>query len=123
MPITTVLELLKSHKTRVHNLLVMQPLMVIAMIAIHRCHQLPECNNQDDDCDGLIDDNAIGVVTLYADFDGDGYGDSDQSMLSCNVNVAGFVLNSLDCNDSNASQNPLGGEGTANKTTVQWSGR
>ena len=68
------------------------------------------CNNQDDDCDGVIDDNAIGMVTLYADSDGDGYGDTNQSILSCSVTTVGYVLNSLDCNDADALQNPLGSE-------------
>ena len=68
------------------------------------------CNNTDDDCDGVVDDNAIGMVTLYADGDGDGYGDIDQSILSCSVTTAGYVLNSLDCNDANAMQSPLGTE-------------
>ena len=65
------------------------------------------CNNQDDNCDGVIDDNAIGEVTLYADGDGDGYGDSSASILSCSTNVTGYVLNDLDCNDGDDTQNPL----------------
>ena len=68
------------------------------------------CNNQDDNCDGIIDNNAIGTVALYADADGDGYGDASQSLLSCSANVTGYVVNSLDCNDGDTTQNPLGVE-------------
>ncbi|MAA79990.1 MAG: hypothetical protein CL916_12115, partial [Deltaproteobacteria bacterium] len=68
------------------------------------------CNEIDDDCDGVIDDNAIGMVTLYADADADGYGDSNQSLLSCSVNVVGYVVNNLDCNDAETTQSPLGTE-------------
>ena len=33
------------------------------------------CNNEDDDCDGTIDESdALSFITWYEDLDGDGYG-------------------------------------------------
>jgi hypothetical protein len=66
------------------------------------------CNGIDDDCDGLTDDadpSISGQSTWYADVDGDGYGDLASSTLACNMPV-GYVANSTDCNDANASINP-----------------
>ncbi len=62
------------------------------------------CNLIDDDCDLLIDEDAI-IVFYYADLDSDGFGDPDNDSLSCSV-VAGYVLNNYDCNDLNALINP-----------------
>ena len=66
------------------------------------------CNLSDDDCDGNIDENAIGIITLYEDVDGDGYGDVNSPIESCDPVLSGYVLNALDCNDGASSQNPLG---------------
>ncbi len=62
----------------------------------------------DQDCDGLADDadpDVTGRVTVYADTDDDGYGDSSASSQSCDV-LEGFTLNSTDCNDTDALINP-----------------
>jgi hypothetical protein len=70
------------------------------------------CNDYDDDCDGLIDDNdpeITGQPTWYADADGDGFGDVNNSVLAC-VQPNGYVSNSDDCNDANASVHPGVGE-------------
>lgn len=62
-----------------------------------------ECNETDDDCDGLIDED---VETLYfADLDHDGYGDPGNTILDCRA-PAGYVANDLDCNDSDPNINP-----------------
>jgi hypothetical protein len=71
------------------------------------------CNNGiDDNCDGTVDKDA-GTSTWWPDRDGDGYGDG---------NVAGvedceppdtsttWVLDDLDCDDSDADVNPASGE-------------
>ena len=65
------------------------------------------CDEQDNDCDGLIDDadDVFEGTDMYLDSDGDGYGDSSQSMLSCSV-LSGYSDNSLDCDDSNAAISP-----------------
>lgn len=61
------------------------------------------CNNIDDDCDGLIDEGVKNVY--YADADGDGYGDVANYIQACSQ-PAGYVINSADCNDNNASVHP-----------------
>ena len=46
-------------------------------------------------------------TTFYADTDGDGYGDPNNTIEDCSaIPPFGFVLNSLDCNDINGSVNP-----------------
>jgi uncharacterized protein YcfJ len=61
------------------------------------------CNSIDDDCDGSIDENAQN--TYYQDSDGDGYGNSSSTTLSCSV-PSGYASNSTDCNDGNGSIYP-----------------
>lgn len=61
------------------------------------------CNGVDDDCSGIVDDSL--TVTWYADTDGDGYGNLADTVLACAA-PAGYVADSTDCNDANASANP-----------------
>ncbi len=63
------------------------------------------CNGLDDDCDGSIDESAIDRATWYRDADGDSYGDSGRSTLSCD-RPAGYVSDDRDCDDGDASVNP-----------------
>jgi hypothetical protein len=64
------------------------------------------CNSEDDDCDGVIDeDDAVDVATWYLDFDGDSYGRSSITDLSCNQ-PTGYVANATDCLDTDAAINP-----------------
>ena len=66
------------------------------------------CNGGiDDDCDGDVDDgdgSVTGKTRWYRDFDADSYGNSQQSVFACTA--SGYVADSSDCNDSNASVNP-----------------
>jgi hypothetical protein len=63
------------------------------------------CNGVDDDCDGSVDEaGASGESSWYRDADADGYG-SSSATSSCSQ-PSGYVANSSDCNDSNASINP-----------------
>jgi hypothetical protein len=62
------------------------------------------CNGIDDDCDGSIDEGAIGS-TWYRDSDSDTYGNATNTMVACNQPV-GYVASSTDCNDSNAAVHP-----------------
>jgi len=64
-----------------------------------------------DPSDGFIQkisDCPIANV-FYTDADNDGYG-ADPSILSCNVSVAGYVLNNFDCNDGDIMINPIASE-------------
>ncbi|HEY5924532.1 MAG TPA: putative metal-binding motif-containing protein [Kofleriaceae bacterium] len=61
------------------------------------------CDMVDNDCDGPIDEE--GMTTFYRDADGDGYGDAAIPMQGCG-NVAGYVLNFGDCDDSRADVHP-----------------
>ena len=63
------------------------------------------CNDVDDDCDGLIDEeDALQQPQWYADFDGDGYGTSLDTVVACPYNQpVGYIepSTSLDCDDTN----------------------
>ena len=63
------------------------------------------CNGVDDDCDGLIDEDAIDQHNFYADVDGDGFGDINDSVFACQA-IGGWVDNSDDCNDNDPEINP-----------------
>lgn len=57
------------------------------------------CNNRDDNCDGNIDEGVN--YTFYRDVDGDGYGDPNAPVYSCNPVPSGnLVNNNTDCNDA-----------------------
>jgi len=60
------------------------------------------CNGYDDDCDGETDeDDALDASTWYADADGDGFGDADNSVLSCDAPPL-HVATGDDCDDSSS---------------------
>ena len=68
------------------------------------------CNGFDDDCDGLIDEEDPDLVvdpTTWHDLDGDGFGDPDAPVLSCDDTG---VSDSSDCDDSDATVHPDGQE-------------
>ncbi len=74
---------------------------------------VPEiCNDQDDDCNGSIDDappGASGCTTYYYDADGDGYGDNTDSgtcLCSSFGQPAQTSENNTDCDDWNADVSP-----------------
>ena len=63
------------------------------------------CNSIDDNCNGLIDEDAD-FITWYADMDSDGFGDFSNDSISC-FELSGYVIDNTDCNDLNAEINPL----------------
>ena len=70
------------------------------------------CDTVDNDCDGDVDDDDASVTgqsSWYADDDGDGYGDASDSTDAC-FQPTGSVADATDCDDSDASINPVGTE-------------
>lgn len=64
------------------------------------------CDGVDNNCDGLIDDTtAIDLRTWFADADGDGFGDAENSVDACDA-VDGFVSDNTDCDDTNQDLRP-----------------
>ena len=61
------------------------------------------CDDLDNDCDGLVDDGT--GFTMYADLDGDGYGDPDNAVVVCTP-LAGYVLDDRDCDDMQPGSYP-----------------
>ncbi len=53
----------------------------------------------------MDEDNAIDVVSWYADSDGDGYGDADVSEEHCDA-PTDFVADATDCDDTEVLANP-----------------
>jgi hypothetical protein len=63
------------------------------------------CNGIDDNCDGVIDDDAVDITTWYADADRDGFGDPAAFRTDCTA-PNGYVDNNEDCNDASADYHP-----------------
>ncbi len=63
------------------------------------------CDEEDNDCDGEIDEDAIDPTSYYVDADGDRYGDPATEVLSCDP-VAGLITDGTDCDDSMETVNP-----------------
>jgi hypothetical protein len=63
------------------------------------------CDGLDNDCDNVIDEDAIDATAWYADEDGDGFGDPDTEITACDA-PAGHVSNDSDCDDDDARFNP-----------------
>jgi len=64
------------------------------------------CDGVDNDCDGDLDEEAVDGVQVYADNDSDGYGDANESTVTCQV-TPGWVEDSHDCDDGNAEAHPF----------------
>ncbi len=62
------------------------------------------CDGQDQDCDGLVDDDATFRLT-FRDADGDGFGTPDDTLETCGANP-GYVAESGDCDDTDPSIGP-----------------
>ena len=67
------------------------------------------CDGADNDCDGVVDDDALDTLAWYADNDGDGYGNAQNHQLSCRQ-PSGYVSDARDCDDSDANVHPEASE-------------
>ena len=67
------------------------------------------CNGIDDDCNGLVDDDARDARIYFYDDDGDGYGDPASETLFCTP-LGGYVDDGSDCNDANPDIHPFADE-------------
>lgn len=65
------------------------------------------CDGIDNNCDGIIDEGV--TTTFYADNDGDGYGDFENTIEAC-TEPSGYVSDNSDCDDSDSSVFPGGNE-------------
>ena len=63
------------------------------------------CDQQDNNCDGIVDEGAAAPITWYGDSDGDGFGDNTVTALACAAPV-GYSLYGGDCDDSDATFHP-----------------
>ncbi|MEZ4237569.1 MAG: putative metal-binding motif-containing protein [Myxococcota bacterium] len=62
------------------------------------------CDGADDDCDGAVDEDAVDALDLFADADGDGYGDPDRPVLQCSEDLA--APDPTDCDDADPDVYP-----------------
>ena len=67
------------------------------------------CNGLDEDCDGE-NDNSVVFATFYEDADGDTFGDPATGQDFCLIPTELFVANGDDCDDTNATINPVATE-------------
>ena len=63
------------------------------------------CNEADDDCDEIIDEDPTNPDTFYADVDEDLFGDPNNSETACDA-PDGYVIDDQDCNDIDDTINP-----------------
>ncbi|MEZ4237208.1 MAG: MopE-related protein [Myxococcota bacterium] len=75
------------------------------------------CNGVDDDCDDLRDDeddtlDPAGQRELFADADGDGFGEPGSSVMACAPRPGVASNNEEDCDDTDAAVNPAAAEVT-----------
>ncbi len=65
--------------------------------------------NDDDDCDGLIDEldpDAVGTTPFFEDRDGDGFGNPAESVLGPCVAPPDYVEDNTDCDDGDSFEHP-----------------
>ena len=65
------------------------------------------CDDEDNDCDGDTDEDAIDSNHYYTDLDGDGYGTDDTEVVTCD-DMAGddIATEGGDCDDDDTAVNP-----------------
>lgn len=73
------------------------------------------CNEIDDNCDDVVDVDAIDAETWYADADGDGFTHPDETLAACEQPDGYAAATEDDCDDADATSSPgaedLAGDG------------
>ena len=64
------------------------------------------CDWEDNNCNGILDDNAIDGTIWYIDSDSDGFGSAASTISSCTQPV-GYASNTNDCDDSRFESSPV----------------
>ncbi len=70
------------------------------------------CDDLDNNCDGVPDDEPVDGTRWYADSDGDGFGDPGSSLSACEA-PSGYLADATDCDDGDAAVQP-GADETCN---------
>ena len=73
------------------------------------------CDGVDNNCDEVIDDDAIDQSTWYADSDEDGYGDAAETIVACDA-PGGYTDDDSDCDDDEAALNQDDADGDGYST-------
>ena len=63
------------------------------------------CDGEDNDCDGVIDEDARDALTWHPDGDGDGFGAAATELRACAA-PAGHLADASDCDDADADAHP-----------------
>ncbi len=63
------------------------------------------CDSVDNNCNGMSDEGLY-TYLLYQDQDGDGYGNAEVQIITCDPNTLGYVTNPSDCDDTDPEINP-----------------
>jgi hypothetical protein len=64
------------------------------------------CDEQDNDCDGQVDEDAVDAVVWYWDGDADRYGVAGTTLLACDPPGIFWASQAGDCDDSHPLVNP-----------------
>ena len=67
------------------------------------------CDELDNNCNGVVDEEALDQLVWFLDFDGDGFGNEDFTFSSCSA-PEGYLSNDDDCDDLHAEALPGGSE-------------
>ena len=67
------------------------------------------CDSIDNNCDGLVDNEALDAPEWYRDLDLDGYGDDAETLSACLI-PSGYAAEGGDCDDQDSSIHPFATE-------------
>jgi hypothetical protein len=64
------------------------------------------CDGADNNCDTVVDTDAVDAKSWYTDGDGDGFGDDTTAQTACTAPAEGMIEQAGDCKDDDAAVNP-----------------